>query len=163
MQNLSSRIDFLNEHIGLFTSYLVLPLIGVVVYEVIMRYIFNAPTIWAFEATTLLYGCHFVLGFAYAHKHNNHVAIDVFESKLPERGRVILRIVVNLLMFVPTVGLLAIYAIRYAATSWHNLEHASTSWAPPLYPFKTIMALGFVLLFLQGLAKLIDDFRRLKS
>lgn len=163
MQAVASGIDRLNENVGKFTSYLALPLIFVVVYEVMMRYAFNAPTVWAFEATTLIYGCHFILGFAYTHKHNGHVAIDVFEAKLAERIRTRLRIAVNLVLFIPTVGLLAIYSIRYAASSWGNWELASTSWAPPLYPFKTIMAIGFVLLLLQGISKLIGDFRSLKS
>ena len=48
-------------------------------------------------------------------------------------------------------------------TSWGQWERASSSWAPPIYPWKTIMAIGFVLLFLQGVAKLIHDFRSLRS
>jgi TRAP-type mannitol/chloroaromatic compound transport system permease small subunit len=163
MLPIANGINALNEVIGRLTAYLALPLIAIVVYEVFMRYAFNAPTVWGFEATTLIYGAHFALGFGYTLKHNGHVAIDVFEAKLPERPRTILRIIVNLLLFIPTVGLLAMAGIRYAGTSWANQELASTSWAPPIYPFKTIMAIGFVLLFLQGLAKLIEDFRTLKS
>ncbi|SHI95751.1 TRAP-type mannitol/chloroaromatic compound transport system, small permease component [Malonomonas rubra DSM 5091] len=163
MQPLATGINRLNSTTGRFISYLTVPLILVVVYEVFMRYAFNAPTVWAFEATTLMYGCHFVLGFAYTHQHNGHVAIDVFESKLPLKPRTILRIVVNLLFFIPTIGMLSYYAIRYAITSWQVLERASTSWAPPLYPFKSIMAIGFTLLFLQGVAKLIEDFKSLGS
>ncbi len=157
MLALSTGINRLNHATGQLTSYLAIPLILVVVYEVFMRYAFNAPTVWAFEATTLIYGCHFALGFAYTHKNNGHVAIDVFESKLAPRPRTILRIIVNLVLFVPTMGMMAFYGIRYAAASWQNWELASTSWAPPLYPFKTILAIGFVLLFLQGIAKLIED------
>lgn len=163
MQPLANGINRLNSTTGRLVSYLTVPLIIVVVYEVFMRYAFNAPTVWAFEATTLMYGCHFVLGFAYTHQHNGHVAIDVFETKLSPRPRTILRIVINLLFFVPTIGMLSFYAIRYAITSWQMLERASTSWAPPLYPFKTIMAIGFVLLFLQGIAKLIEDIKSLSN
>jgi TRAP-type mannitol/chloroaromatic compound transport system permease small subunit len=43
------------------------------------------------------------------------------------------------------------------------LEHASSSWAPAIYPYKTLMALGFILFFLQGVAKLIQDIRSLKE
>jgi TRAP-type mannitol/chloroaromatic compound transport system permease small subunit len=158
---IEQSINGLNERVGKLTSFLAIPLILVVVYEVMMRYLFNSPTVWGFEATTFIYGVHFVLGFAYTHKHNGHVAIDVFESRLPFRPRTILRIIVNLALFIPTVGLLSIWSVIYASTSWHNWEKASTSWAPPLYPFKTIMAIGFILLFLQGIAKLIGDFRSL--
>ncbi len=161
MLAIEQSINGLNEKVGYFTSFLSIPLILIVAYEVVMRYAFNAPTVWAFEATTLIYGMHFMLGFAYTHKHDGHVAIDVFESRLPKRPRTILRIIVNLVVFTPTVGLLAVWSVIYAATSWQNWERASTSWAPPLYPFKTVMAIGFVLLFLQGISKLIHDFRSL--
>lgn len=161
MIQIANSINAVNERVGKLTAYLALPLIIVVIYEVFMRYAFNAPTVWGFEATTLIYGTHFALGFGYTLKYNGHVSIDIFESRLPTRPRTILRIIVNLLLFFPTMGLLAIAGIRYAATSWSNAELASTSWAPPLYPFKTIMAIGFVLLFLQGVAKLIEDFRSL--
>lgn len=156
-------IETLTEYVGVVAALLIIPLLVVVSYEVVMRYGFNAPTMWAFEATTLIYGVHFVLSFAYAHKHNSHVAIDVIENRFPAKFRMVLRLIVNCVLFLPTVGLLAIWSIIYAADSWGNWELASTSWAPPLYPFKTIMAIGLVLLFAQGLAKLFGDIRSLKD
>ena len=154
-------IDTLNEKIGFYASYLILPLSGVVVYEVFMRYGLNAPTSWAFELTVFLYGLHYSFALSYAHKHNTHVSIDVFEARLPARGRTILRIITNLVLFLPTVGLLTFYTSTLAITSWQQWEHASSSWAPAVYPFKTLMAIGFFLFFLQGLAKLIQDIRSL--
>ena len=153
----------LNEKVGYYTAFLSLPLIVVVAYEVVMRYLFNAPTVWAFEATTFIYGVHFMLGFAYTHKHNGHVAIDIFEARLPHKPRTMMRLIVNLVLFMPTIGLLSAWSVTYAIDSWQNWERASTSWAPPLYPFKTIMAIGFVLLFLQGIAKFSADLRSLRN
>ncbi len=163
MMKVGRTIDALTETIGYYSAFLILPLLVVVTYEVVMRYLFRAPTIWAFEATTLLYGMHFMLALAYTHQHNGHVAIDIFEARLPKQPRTLLRIAVNLVFFIPTVGLLSIWSVIYAGTSWANLELASTSWAPPYYPFKTLMALGFVLLFLQGVAKLIQDLHALRK
>jgi TRAP-type mannitol/chloroaromatic compound transport system permease small subunit len=163
MQIIARSIDALNEKVGVFSSYLILPLVAVVVYEVFMRYVFDAPTSWGFEMTTFLYGVHFMLGLAYAHKHDGHVAIDVFEARLPVKIRALLRIVTNLLIFIPTIGLLTVWSIKYAATSWELRELASSSWAPAIYPYKTLMAIGFVLLLLQGLAKLVQDFGALRS
>lgn len=163
MQIISRSIDALNEKIGVYSSYLILPLVGVVVYEVFMRYVFDAPTSWGFEMTTFLYGVHFMLALAYAHKHDGHVSIDVFESRFPAKVRTKLRIISNLVIFIPTIGLLTIWAIKYAITSWGFWERASSSWAPAIYPYKTLMAIGFVLLLLQGIAKLIQDFGALRS
>lgn len=163
MFKIAGAIDALNEKIGLYAAYLILPLIGVVVWEVFMRYGFNSPTSWAFELTVFLYGVHFSLALAYAHKHNTHVAIDVFESRLAARPRLILRIFTNAVLFIPAIGFLTYYTCVMAASSWQQWEHASSSWAPAIYPFKTLMAIGFILFFLQGLAKLINDIRSLKE
>lgn len=162
MQKISQAINSLNEKIGVYGSYLILPMVGVVVYEVFMRYVFDAPTSWGFELTTFIYGVHFMLALGYAHKHDGHVSIDVFEAKLATRTRTILRLVTNLVVFIPTIGLLTIWSIKYAITSWGQWELASSSWAPAVYPYKTLMAVGFVLFFLQGVAKLLEDFRTLR-
>ncbi len=163
MIKLDSAIDNLNEKIGFYAAYLILPLIGVVGWEVIMRYGFNAPTSWAFELTVFIYGVHYSLALAYAHKHNTHVAIDVFESRLSEKSRTILRIITNIVLFLPSIGLLTLYTSQLAFFSWQQWEHASSSWAPAIYPYKTLMAVGFILLLLQGMAKLIQDIRALKE
>ncbi len=163
MFKLDSAIDTLVEKIGFYSSYLVLPLIGVVAWEVMMRYGFNAPTSWAFELTVFLYGIHYSFALAYAHKHNTHVAIDVFESRLSEKSRTILRIITNTIFFIPSIGLLTVYTCILALNSWQEWEHASSSWSPAIYPFKTLMAIGFILFFLQGIAKLIQDIRLLKE
>jgi TRAP-type mannitol/chloroaromatic compound transport system permease small subunit len=59
--------------------------------------------------------------------------------------------------------MLTVWSIIYAATSWKYWELASSSWAPKIFPYKTLMALGFVLFFLQGVAILIRDIRSLRS
>ncbi len=163
MFKIDRAIDTFNEKFGFYASYLVLPLIIVVVFEVFMRYAFNAPTTWAFELTVFLYGIHFCFALAYAHKHNTHVAIDVFESRLSPKARLILRITTNAVLFLPSMGLLSFYVSVLAVNSWQQWEHASSSWAPPIYPIKTLMAVGFILFLLQGVAKLIQDIRALKE
>jgi TRAP-type mannitol/chloroaromatic compound transport system permease small subunit len=104
-----------------------------------------------------------MLALGHCHKHDGHVAIDVFEARLPQRPRTVLRIVANLVIFIPTVGLLSVGSVVYAGTAWGMAERASSSWGPVIYPYKSLMALGFILLLLQGVSKLIQDFRSLRS
>ena len=163
MFKIDRAIDTFNEKFGFYASYLVLPLIIVVVFEVFMRYAFNAPTTWAFELTVFLYGVHFCFAMAYAHKHNTHVAFDVFESRLSPKSRIILRIITNVALFLPSMVLVSFYIWVFAVNSWQQWEHASSSWAPAIYPVKTLMAVGFFLFLLQGVAKLIQDIRALKE
>jgi len=163
MQQIARLINALNESIGRYSSYLILVLIGVVGYEVMMRYAFNAPTVFAFELTVFLYGVHYSLSLAYAQKHNTHVSIDIFESRLSPKPRTILRIITYLVVFLPTIGILSAGSVIYALDSLKVRELASSSWAPAVYPYKIIMAIGFILWFFQGVAQLIEDFRSLRS
>jgi TRAP-type mannitol/chloroaromatic compound transport system permease small subunit len=163
MHAIERFIDGMNEWIGFATMFLILPLTAVVSFEVFMRYALNAPTIWAFEATTFLYGVHYSLGFGYTHQRDGHVSIDVITMRFSSRVRTILRIATNLAIFIPTVGLLTVWSFLYAATSWNGWERSWSSWAPPLYPFKSLMAVGFLALFLQGISKTIRDFRMLRA
>ena len=101
-----SMISQINEKIGRVGALLILPMVGVVVYEVIMRYIFAAPTSWGFEVTTFIYGIHYIMGISYTQLHKGHVAIDIFEARLPSKKRAILSIITSLVIFFPTFTIL---------------------------------------------------------
>ena len=163
MENIIRGIDTLNEKVGFYGALLILPLVAVVIYEVFVRYVFRAPTSWGFELTTFLYGINYMLALADALRTNTHVSIDIFESRLAPKNRAILRIITNICLFIPAIGFMAFGSLKYAITSWKIWEHASSSWGPAIYPYKTFMAVGFVLLFLAGISKLLQDIRSLKT
>ncbi|MBF0202239.1 MAG: TRAP transporter small permease subunit [Desulfamplus sp.] len=148
---------------GEWSSFLVYPLLIIVVYEVFMRYAFNAPTSWGFEATTFLYGLHYMFGMAYTDVHDGHVRVDIFTSLLTEKKQYIMKIVTNLLFFMPVMVCMTIWAFKFAYTSTMGLEVNSTSWAPPIWPLKILMACCFLLLLLQGIANLLSDIHSLKN
>jgi len=162
-EKIANGIDCLNEKIGFYASYVVLPLLVVIGFEVFMRYALNAPTIWAFELTVFLYGVHYSLVFGYGHKYNCHVNIDVIEKMLKPRTRNVLRIITNLVMFIPTIALISVWACVQAYDSTMVNEMASSTWSPKLWPYKIIMAFGLILFLLQGIAHLIHDIRALKN
>ncbi len=163
MAAIDRGIDALNDRIGTLAALLTFPMVVVVVFEVFMRYVVGRPTTWGFEATCFLFGVSWALGLGLTHKANGHVSVDFVEMHLGAVNRTRLRVATNLLMFIPANLLLTIGSVRYAADSWGNWERNSTSWAPAIYPYKTAMAVGFVLLFLQGLSKLAGDLRFLRE
>lgn len=152
-------IDTFNSKQGDISSLLALPLLFVVVYEVVMRYAFNAPTVWGFEATTFIYGVHYMLGLAYCDVFGGHVRVDIFTARLKMRTQGFFGILTNLCFFMPVMVLMTIASWRFALTSIVERELNSTSWAPPIYPFKTLMAISFSFLLIQGFANLIHNIR----
>jgi len=163
MKKFVRAVDAFNEFFGRNVALLILPLVFVVVYEVVVRKVFRSPTIWAFEVTVWIYAAHFMLGAAYTHLHDRHVRIDILSQKLPERAQVWLSVITFLVLFLPFVGGMTYASIAYAAHSWSLWEHSWSAWKPPLYPFKTLMPLGFIFLFFQGLSRFIRDIYRLKG
>lgn len=159
----SSFVDGFVDRQGRLCALLILPLSAVVIYEVIMRYIFNAPTIWGFEMTTFLYGLHFMLGLAYTELHGGHVKVDILTARIKKKTATVLAILTNVVIFVPVMGLLTFWTWAFAIKSTQMLEKNATSWAPPIWPIKLLMAFSFTLLFVQGLSRLFKDIASLKN
>ena len=157
LEKITKAIDTFNTKQGDLTSLLILPLCIVVIYEVVMRYVFNAPTIWGFEATTFLYGMHFMFGYSYTEVLEGNVKVDIFTSRMPEKTRAILNIITHCVFFLPVVSCLTYYVFQYALTSTMQHELNSTSWAPPIWPFKLIMAFCFFLLLMQGVSNVLKS------
>lgn len=149
--------DVVSEWSGRVISWMLIGMVGVLIYEVILRYFFNAPTTWAQEASTMLYGSFCILAGAYTLLHKGHVRMDIVYRLLPERTRAGLDSFTGLL----TIGFLGLFlwvSIKAAAASWIAHEFSGGSlWAPPLYPFKTAIALAALLLLLQTIVTFIRD------
>src|SRR5499427_9305806 len=79
--NTVRRIDRFTDTTGVWIAWLNVPLVAAVSYEVIARYAFNAPTIWSFDVTYMLYGTIFMLGAAYALHKGAHIRTDFFYDK----------------------------------------------------------------------------------
>ncbi len=163
LSNISEKISAFSDKEGEVTSMLIYPLLGIVIYEVFMRYVFNSPTSWGFEATTFLYGVHYMFGMAYTDVHDGHVKVDIFTSLLSKKKQAVVGIIANCTIFIPVFTCMAIWAVKFAATSVGMLEHNSTSWAPPIYPFKVIMAITFIFLLLQGVSNLLKQIKALSE
>jgi len=130
--------------------------VGVLTYEVITRYVFNSPTIWAQQLSLFLFGTIGMIGGAYVLLHKAHVNLDILYSRVSRRKQAILDLITAPLFFF--IIILMIWAGgSFALRSWAILEPSSTVWAPPIYPFKTIIPVAAFLLLLQGIAKLIRD------
>jgi TRAP-type mannitol/chloroaromatic compound transport system permease small subunit len=161
LEKTSIWIDGVNRKGGEWSALLILPLCFVVLYEVILRYVFDSPTIWGFEATTFLYGAHFMLGLAYTSVTDGHVKVDIFTARMKPKAQAIFNIVTNGVIFLPVFSCMTVWAWKYAITSTAQRELNSTSWAPAIWPVKLIMALCFSLLLIQGMSTLIKAVRSL--
>jgi TRAP-type mannitol/chloroaromatic compound transport system permease small subunit len=149
-------IDTISEWSGKIVCWLVLIFTIVLGYEIVMRYVFNAPTKWAFDISYMLGGTYFWLGGGYTLLKKKHVRIDIFYRTFSIRKQALVDIFFSLIFFFPLWGLLLYELIPYVYLSWVTDERSMQGyWMPILYPFKTVMPLGVALLLLQGFAELM--------
>jgi len=159
MKKVLKTIDTLSEWSGGLGRWLTIPLILAIVIEVTMRYAFNHPTMWAYESSIMLGAALYALAFSYTERHNAHVRVDVFYTRLSPRGKAIIDALGGLVIFLPVMAMLVYTSWEWTFHAWKIKEvMVLTYWYPPAYPLRTVIALGFGFLILQGLAGLFRNF-----
>ena len=148
--------DKISEWSGKVFSWFVIPLMLGLVYEVIARYVFSAPTKWAYDMTYNFYGALFMLVAGYTLFKRGHVRTDFIYRTLSAKWQGILDSVQYIVFFLPAMIVLLWVSSNYTLKSWMLWERAAiTPWMPPIYPLKTVVPVGAFLLILQGTAELI--------
>ncbi len=158
MKRILGTIDSISEHVGSWGRWFCVALIAVGVFEVTMRYVFDSPTVWAYETCSMLGGATYALGWAFAHLHRSHIRVDVFFSRLSARGQAIADSILALVFFFPLIGLMTERAIFWAWRAYsRGLVMMESYWYAPQWPYRVVLAIGICLLLLQGIAKFVRD------
>ena len=97
--------------------YLIFPMVGGLTYEVVARYAFNAPTIWAYDVTYMLYGTHFMLGATYCLFKKGHIRTDMIYENLSPKTQGWIDALCYFFLFFPGM-------IYFFAAGWAEAMHA---------------------------------------
>ena len=149
-------VDAMVNRIGKIASFLIYPTMLVLVYEVVMRYYFTRPTIWAHETSCMLYGAHFIIGGAYALQKGAFVNVEVFYIRFPKRARAVIDLC-TWTMFYVFVGVLIWKSVPWAWESFKLNEFSDSTWGPYVWPIKMTIPFAAILMLLQGMTKTIKD------
>ena len=149
-------IDRFTDATGIWIAALSLPLVGAVCFEVTARYVFNAPTIWSFDVTYMLYATLFMLGAAYALHKGAHIRTDFFYERWSIRTRGVIDAVAYIVFFFPAFMTLLVVSWDEAYYAWViNETSEQTPWRPILWPFKLVVPVACLLLLVQGVSETI--------
>ena len=139
---------------GKAVSWCIVILMGGTVYEVVMAYVFNKPTLWNFDFSMQMYGAILMMSGAYCLATEAHVRGDVIYRLFKPRTQAWLDLVLYFIFFFPGVVALAFYGYEYAALAWKIKE---TSWSSPaqiqIYMVKSMIPAAGVLLIIQGISE----------
>jgi TRAP-type mannitol/chloroaromatic compound transport system permease small subunit len=153
-----AALDAIGEWSGKVFAWLVIPLMLALCYEVIARYLFKAPTLWAYDLSYMLYGSHFMLGAGYALVNKAHIRTDFFYAKWSVRRQGLIDALLYLFFFFPGLFFFFLAGWDAAQHSWSIREKSDASaWRPIVYPFKTVMPVTAALLMLQGVSEFMKS------
>jgi TRAP-type mannitol/chloroaromatic compound transport system permease small subunit len=155
---LRAYINFADQFvvwIGRAFAWGIFILTAAVMYEVIMRYFFNAPTLWSFDFTIQMYGAVFLMGGASAMSTKTHVRADMYYNKLSQKGQAILDLILFICFYAPGVFALTYAGYFYAKKAWIVHE---TSWNSPaqiqIYFSKSLIPIAGLLLLIIGISEI---------
>ena len=148
--------DWVNAKFAWVVAFLIVPMLAIMIWEIVLRYFFNSPSLWAYEISLFAFGAYIVLGGAYTHLAGGHVNVDIIWGQLSVRGRAILDVLTSGFAFL-FLGVLFWVSLQITINSWQIGETSMSHWKPIYYPLRTTLPVGCFLFLMQVVAKLIRD------
>ena len=151
-------IEKLVKGSGILGAFLFLLVMFITTYEVLVRYLFNAPTTWSLEISVILTIWGTFLGVAYTLQQGGHTQVDLLVNRLSERNRRILRIFVYL--FVLLFSIFLTWASLLPAVEAYIIKEVTQSYTrTPLVILMISVPIGGFLLILEIVRELAEMFR----
>ena len=152
-------IDRFSHWVGRLSAWLTVPLMAAMIYEITARYLFTAPTLWAYDTSRMLYGAMFVIGAGYALSKGVHIRSDFLYRKWPVQTQARVDAVLYVVFYFPSMLIFLWVATRWAWGSVIQGERGTdTAWMPLLGPIKSTLPIGMLFLVIQGVSELLKAF-----
>jgi TRAP-type C4-dicarboxylate transport system permease small subunit len=151
-----SIIDKIVMWTGKAASYMMPILAFIVVYEVVARYVFDAPTIWAYDLSLFLFGYIAALGGAYAQQKKAHINVDILYLTVSPKVRNIF----NLISY--SLGIFFLIVIFYVSIGKFNEAiqfdyRRQSEWAPAMWHFWVMLCIASSLFIAQLVRDMITE------
>ena len=156
MQRLVLAVDLLSRTVGHAFAWCIAILTLGTCFEVLVRYVLNDPTSWAFDMSYLMYAGVFYMAGAYTLSRAAHVRADMFYRMWRPRTQARVELVLYVFFFFPGILALVVAGWGYGFESVRIGEVSVNSPAGvPIWPLKMMIPVGAGLLALQGLAEVL--------
>jgi TRAP-type mannitol/chloroaromatic compound transport system permease small subunit len=151
-------INQLNEWVGRLTAWLTTGLVLVVCIDVLRRYLFNATSVAVIELEWYLFSIIFLLAAGYSLKHDQHVRVDVFYTRMSVKGKAWVNFLGTLVFLIPFCIVVIYTSYKFAWVSWQmNEASPNLGGLPATYFIKAMIPIGFVFLLLQAFSLLFSS------
>lgn len=152
---LQAAIDAIDAIAVAVACVLLFSLMFIVVWDVAMRYAFNAPISWSYEiVSNFLMPGLFFLSVSHTLRANAHVSVDVIHNYLPDRTRFVLEAISHLLS-TPVFATVTYFAAMQTLEQFQSADRLASGLELPTWTTTVLLPAGFGLLTLRALLKAI--------
>jgi len=151
-----NTIDYISLKTGRATMYLVFVMMFILILSFVTRNIINIPLIWIIEMAQFVMTGYYLLGGGYSMLTDDHVRMDLIYSKLKDKTKALLDSLTSVFLIFYLVVLL-IGSISSLTYTLETNQRLFTAWAPYVWPIKSIMTFGILLMLLQSIAIFFKD------
>ncbi len=151
----SRAIDALNSRIGRVLAWLILIVVLISATNATVRKLLDTSSNAWLELQWVLFGVVFLLCSPWTLLANEHVRIDILNNALPKRTRDIIDIIGHIFFLLPLTVVMVVTAAPFFVRSFRLNEQSMNAGGLPQWPAKSLIMIGFALLFLQGVSELI--------
>jgi TRAP-type mannitol/chloroaromatic compound transport system permease small subunit len=152
---LSRAIDAVNFRIGKVLSWLILIVVIISATNATIRKVFDTSSNAWLELQWILFGAIFLLCSPWTLLSNEHIRIDIINSMLPKRWRDGIDIFGHVFFLLPMTVVIIVTSVPFFIRSFQLNEQSMNAGGLPQWPAKSLILIGFVLLFWQGISELI--------
>lgn len=158
LETISKKIDALNEAVGKGIAWLTTALVLLMCYDVIARYLFNYTFAAIIELEWYLFSFIFLIGAAYALKHDKHVRVDVFYGNFTKKQQAWINLFGTIFFLIPFCIVIIYTSFRFTANAFAiNEGSPDPGGLPARYLVKSAIPIGFTLLLLQAISLLLKS------
>jgi len=159
MASLITKIDLFSKWVGNIVCWITIPLIFAMVFEVLARKLFTAPTMWAYDMSRFLYGALFLLGAGYALSKGVHIRADFLYRNFKVKTQGLIDFWLYILFYFPGLLVFLYMTIGFVQESIMRGERGmDTSWMPYMWPIKLCLLIGIIFLLIQGISELFKSY-----
>jgi TRAP-type mannitol/chloroaromatic compound transport system permease small subunit len=152
---LSRAIDAINLHIGRTLSWLVLAAILISAANATVRKLFDVSSNAWLELQWILFSAVFLLCSSWTLLSNEHIRIDIVNNMFPQKLRDWIDVVGHAFFLLPLTIVMIVTGVPFFLDSYRINEQSGNAGGLPQWPAKSLIMIGFTLLFLQGISELI--------
>ena len=156
LQTLINGVTRLNDFLGRWIAHLIFAMTALLLFEVICRYLFDAPTVWTTEFAQFLFAIYSIMAGGYVMAHRGHVNVDLLYSHFSPRVQAVIDVCTSVVFYIFILAFLY-FGTSMAWESFQGQETTYSAWNPPVWPVKAFIPLAVTLVLLQGTVKLLRD------